>query len=273
MTAATVPRTPDGGPRGPGGRRWGSRRTRSTVPRSAAPRAVPAARMTPTSAPARPVRLRLAAGVAGLAAGLGLALAPAAQAAFPRYASAAAFRDSVGIATHPSYYDTPYGQWTQVVARLRELGVHHIRAGFFASGNAGWQARQAAAYRDAYAAGIRSNVVLDLHCAPSGLVDPCLSGMKSELPAGSVESVEWLNEHDLFGGTNWQPVLQTWGRALYAKVKADPVLRSLRVIGPSLVAPNAPPDPGRPVRLPRRRQHPPLHRAPRARTRSTSPAS
>ena len=195
--------------------------------------------MTP-AAPAPAVRLRLAAALAVLASACGLALAPAAEAAFPRYASASAFRESVGIATHPSYYDTPYGQWDKVVARLRELGVHHIRGGFFASGNAGWQARQAAAYRDAYAAGIRANLVLDLRCSPTGLVDPCLAGVKSELPAGSVESVEWLNEHDLFGGANWKDVLQTWGRALYTKVKADPVLRSLRVIGPSLVYPNAP---------------------------------
>ena len=224
-------------PDGPGGRRSGPRRTRSTVPPSRPGRAADphdACRPRPRRPPAPrrgPRRARL---------GVGLALAPAAEAAFPRYASASAFRESVGIATHPSYYDTPYGQWDKVVARLRELGVHHIRGGFFASGNAGWQARQAAAYRDAYAAGIRANLVLDLRCSPTGLVDPCLAGMKSELPAGSVESVEWLNEHDLFGGTNWKDVLQTWGRALYAKVKADPVLRSLRVIGPSLVYPNAP---------------------------------
>src|SRR4051794_5655011 len=163
-----------------------------------------------------------------------------ATAAAPRLASAAAFRDSVGVDTHPSYYDTPYGQWNRVVARLRELGVHHIRGSFFASGNAGWNARQAADFRAAYAAGIRTNVVLDLRCSPSGRVEPCLSGMKAELPRGSVESVEWPNEHDLFGGPAWKPVLQLWGRNLYAKVKADPVLRSLRVVGPSLAAPDAP---------------------------------
>jgi hypothetical protein len=169
-----------------------------------------------------------------------LIVTPSADAAAPRLASAAAFRDSVGVGTHPSYYDTPYGQWNRVVARLRELGVHHIRGSFFASGNAGWNARQAQNFRTAYAAGIRVNVVLDLRCSPSGRVDPCLSGMKAELPRGSVESVEWPNEHDLFGGPAWKPVLQFWGRDLYRRVKADPVLRSLRVVGPSLGAPGAP---------------------------------
>ena len=169
-----------------------------------------------------------------------LIVTPSADAATPRLASAAAFRDSVGVGTHPSYYDTPYGQWNRVVARLRELGVHHIRGSFFASGNAGWNARQAENFRTAFAAGIRVNVVLDLRCSPSGRIDPCLSGMKAELPRGSVESVEWPNEHDLFGGPGWKPVLQSWGRSLYRRVKADPVLRSLRVVGPSLVAPAAP---------------------------------
>ena len=96
-----------------------------------------------------------------------LIVTPSADAATPRLASAAAFRDSVGVGTHPSYYDTPYGQWNRVVARLRELGVHHIRGSFFASGNAGWNARQAENFRTAFAAGIRVNVVLDLHCSPS----------------------------------------------------------------------------------------------------------
>ena len=178
--------------------------------------------------------------LAATLAALLLIATPSADAAPPRLASAAAFRDSVGVGTHPSYYDTPYGQWNRVVARLRELGVHHIRGSFFASGNAGWNARQAQNFRTAYAAGIRVNVVLDLHCSPSGRVDPCLSGMKAELPRGSVESVEWPNEHDLFGGPGWKPVLQSWGRNLYRRVKADPVLRSLRVVGPSLVAPAAP---------------------------------
>ena len=145
------------------------------------------------------------------------------------------------------------------MARLRELGVHHIRGGFFASGNAGWQARQAAAYRDAYAAGIRSNLVLDLRCSPTGLVDPCLAGVKAELPRGSVESVEWLNEHDLFGGTT--------GRTCCRPGVARSTPRSRRIPSalaaghrPVAVAPQRPAGPGRPVRLPRRREHPPLHR-------------
>ena len=41
--------------------------------------------------------------------------------------TASAFVDSVGIQTHISYVDTPYGKWQQVMEELARLGVHHIR--------------------------------------------------------------------------------------------------------------------------------------------------
>jgi hypothetical protein len=41
--------------------------------------------------------------------------------------SAAAFVDSVGVQTHMSYLDTPYGDWSRVMAELNILGVRHIR--------------------------------------------------------------------------------------------------------------------------------------------------
>lgn len=41
--------------------------------------------------------------------------------------SAFAFVDSIGLQTHISYVDTPYGKWPQVMAELVRLGVHHIR--------------------------------------------------------------------------------------------------------------------------------------------------
>ena len=56
-----------------------------------------------------------------------VAVAPAASAQPVTPKSASAFRDSVGVVTHSVYYDTAYGDWNRVVARLDELGVRHLR--------------------------------------------------------------------------------------------------------------------------------------------------
>src|SRR3954470_12896794 len=69
-----------------------------------------------------------------LAAGAcSLAAAPAASASPVAPRSAAAFYDSVGVSTHIVYYDTAYGDWSRIVARLQELGVRHIRDGIYAN--------------------------------------------------------------------------------------------------------------------------------------------
>ena len=41
--------------------------------------------------------------------------------------SAEAFADSMGVVIHLNYVDTAYGRRAEVVARLRELGVRHVR--------------------------------------------------------------------------------------------------------------------------------------------------
>ena len=41
--------------------------------------------------------------------------------------SAAAFLDSIGVVVHLNYVDTAYGRQGEVLGRLRELGVRHIR--------------------------------------------------------------------------------------------------------------------------------------------------
>jgi hypothetical protein len=140
----------------------------------------------------------------------------------------------------PTYFDTPYGHWDRVVAHLRALGVRHLRAGFFWSANAGWNAREVGAFRSAFAAGIRFDLVVNRTCSHDGALAPCLAAIRTRLPAGSVASVEWPNEHDLFGGPTWRADLADWGRRLHAGVKADPALRSIRVLGPSLVHKDSP---------------------------------
>ena len=44
-----------------------------------------------------------------------------------RERSAEAFVGSIGVVVHLNYVDTAYGRQADVIARLRELGVSHIR--------------------------------------------------------------------------------------------------------------------------------------------------
>ena len=89
-----------------------------------------------------------------------------------RTVSAAAFHDSVGVTTHPTYFDTPYGRWADVVARMRELGVAHMRSGVYASTNAGWNARHWGDLSALANAGIRLHLIVNRDCADARTMDP-----------------------------------------------------------------------------------------------------
>jgi hypothetical protein len=151
-----------------------------------------------------------------------------------RTVSAAGFRDSVGVTTHPIYFDTPYGQWDTVVARIRELGVAHMRSGVYSSNSAGWNARHWGDLNALVSAGIRLHLIVNRNCSDAQRMDPCLDVVRSQLPPGSVDFLEWDDEADYGGATSWAPRLAAWGRELYAKVKADPLLASIPVVGPAL---------------------------------------
>ncbi len=68
-----------------------------------------------------------------------LAFASSAQAE-PRLAqSVADFRDSIGVNTHISFYDTVYGDWARLVDKMDELGIDHLRDGAFANPAPEWR--------------------------------------------------------------------------------------------------------------------------------------
>lgn len=174
------------------------------------------------------------AGAACLAALLLLAAGlPVPARAQTRLVSAEAFRDSVGVVTHPTYFNTPYGAWGRVLERLRELGVRHIRAPIVVSANSGWNRRLDDALRAAAAEGLGLNLVVGRDCAYDGRLEQCLAAAREELPHGSVSALEWPNEHDLSGRADWASDLASWGRELHAQAKADPVLSPATVVGPS----------------------------------------
>jgi hypothetical protein len=152
-----------------------------------------------------------------------------------RTLTARGFHDSVGIATHPTYKDTPYGIWNQVVAKFAELGVTHMRSAIYASNDPAWNAGHYADLTAIANAGVRLQLVIPHDCSPDRDIARCLDAVKTKIPFGSVEFLEWPDERDRSGGTDWVSGLVSWGRSLYTHAKADPALQRLPVVGPSLV--------------------------------------
>ena len=172
-----------------------------------------------------------------------LITAPAAAAYPVTPRSAPVFLDSVGVVTHAVYYDTAYGNWPKVVARLRELGVRHVRDGVYANPTPAWRDWNERYYRAielAAAHGIRFTFGMGNPGSETGTVDQLVAVVAGRLRS-AVEALEAPNEFDKYGGgRRWRSRLSAYGRELYRKVKAHPSLRSLPVLGPSFATVRAP---------------------------------
>ena len=129
----------------------------------------------------------------------------------------------------------PYGDWTTVLSRIRELGATNIRAAAQISTNDGWNRAVWSRLNEAVASGIRLNLLVGFDCSMGGPIDPCIEAIRTRVPASGVASVEWPNEHDISKDPAWAPKLAAWGRDIYTKMKADPATRGIQVVGPSLV--------------------------------------
>lgn len=171
-----------------------------------------------------------------LSAACVLAAAPAAAAYPVTPKSAPAFRDSVGVVTHAVYYDTAYGDWPKVVARLQELGVRHLRDGVYANPTDEWRDWNERYYRAvelAAAHGMRFIFGMGSPGSRSGTLDQLIAEVAGRLRPAA-EALEAPNEFDKYGGVRqWRSPLSAYGRELYLKAKANPSLRSLPVLGPS----------------------------------------
>lgn len=175
------------------------------------------------------LRGRLAAALAALGAGAALLLSPglaAAETARP----ADSFVDSIGVDTHTSYDDTPYGEdFATVEQRLAELGVRHVREDLVSESPDQYERLRALA-----GIGIHSTLILgDPNNGVEGL-EELLSTMRTEL-GGTAEAVEGPNEFDSRGGADWAARLADYQQRLYTSVKSDPALAALPVVGPSIV--------------------------------------
>jgi hypothetical protein len=177
-------------------------------------------------------------GVALLAAAMAaFLLVPAtAPAATVPARSAADFRDSIGVQTHLSYYDTAYGDAPRVVRKLDELGVDHVRDGMYANPGWGdWNERYYQAVELAASHGKRFLFGMGEPGWRAGTPDELVAAVAGRLRS-AVAGLEGPNEYDLFhGGPDWAPELRDYQAELYSRVRAEPRLAGVPVVGPSLV--------------------------------------
>lgn len=146
------------------------------------------------------------------------------------------FADSIGVCTHWTYPDTPYGHaYEAVKARLIESGIRHIRDGL------------SDRLIDLGRAGILATVAVQ----PDRPIEAWLAAIRDANAAGArIVAIEGPNEPDVFwlsnrltyppgetSPTNDAEVIRRvlrFQRDLYTAVKADPDTRYLTVIGPAL---------------------------------------
>ena len=116
--------------------------------------------------------------------------------------------------------------------------MRHVRDDLILSDNSPLQ--YAAITAVAQQAGVRFNLIMG---RPDRLGTPAdyVRAVATLLPAGTVESLEGVNEWDLFGpqgDTNpWVAQMKDWQAQLYAAAKAQPATAGLPILSPSLASP------------------------------------
>lgn len=154
--------------------------------------------------------------------------ARAADLAPARAVSADSVVDGYGIGIHLAFLDTPYRDATAVADALSDLGVRHVRDDLFMD-----NPRQYAGIKTVAARGIRFDLIMGNPLSSHSAAD-YVNTVATQLPAGSVESLEGPNEWDLTGRDNWVAEMKTRQQQLYDAANADPATAGLPVLAPAL---------------------------------------
>ncbi len=138
--------------------------------------------------------------------------------------------DTYGIGIHLAFLNTPYADAPAVANALSNLGVRHVRDDLNVN-----NPRQYAGIKTVADKGIKFNLIMGNPSSPNSAAD-YVNTVATQLPAGSVESVEGSNEWDLFSGGDllWPVNLLTRQRELYQASKANPATANLPVLSPAL---------------------------------------
>ncbi len=150
--------------------------------------------------------------------------------------------NSIGVNTHLSYFQSPYGKGFHSIVkpRLVALGVRHLRdEGAVVSDN-GWMNLYYGRMKELSASGMRFALTLKPNSSGNySNLDHWTRLMSYAAPV--VENFSGLNEHDLSGRPNWPAEVRAFQQALWNKARSDSRTKNMPVFGPSLGRPgNAP---------------------------------
>ncbi|MEU7004975.1 CARDB domain-containing protein [Nonomuraea sp. NPDC046570] len=135
------------------------------------------------------------------------------------------FVESIGVNTHLSYYDTPYGNYDGLVKPLlKQAGIRYQRTGASLQ-----DTKVPKELKDLAANGIHTNWIADPSDTPAEIVQY----VKSAAPA--IVSVEGPNEPDVFTPSQFPDGTRAFQNDLYKQVKADPDTKHLPVLAPTPV--------------------------------------
>ena len=137
--------------------------------------------------------------------------------------SAARLVDSIGVNVHFNFLDTAYSRQVEVIDRLRELGIHHLRDGQPLAGQAIETVMPAAAR-----AGMRMTLITDVARDPAPDVQQSVRVLGDRIAA-----FEAPNELDNSGDPGWVGKLTAYMPALEAAVRQG--APGVPLLGPSLV--------------------------------------
>ena len=171
--------------------------------------------------------------VIGLASVLGIAACGSARSDPPPLREgelpAEAFVNSIGVAVHLNYTGTTYERQAEIVQRLRELGVRHIRDAMPSPG-----VPLATGLQAVHRAGLRATLTTgDVARRP----DDAVSDSVRIVGRDGIEAFEGPNELDNSGNSNWKAILGAYMPALAAAVHRHAA--EVPVIGPSFVHPGS----------------------------------
>ncbi len=154
--------------------------------------------------------------------------------------AADAFVGSIGVNVHISYLDRVYGSdfYTIIKPKLAELGVRHLRDKGMVTPWDSWMKKIYGRMEELAALGMRFTLINQpAHNVTDFTTAQHLDRLFAYLSPSSVVAFEGINEHDFSGRPSWAQEIRTFQEALYRKIKGDPRVAHLPVLGPSLARP------------------------------------